>query len=249
MSSVQEQENNNKIAIPSIDSGKGEKGDFSIVDQLPPQHNSIEQENDVNEKSSAGNKKGKKNKVKKPPEENDAIPMSQMFRFATLLDKFYMFIGTIAAFGNGIAVPLMTVIFSGFIDIFSRFSLALSIYNSTQDEAQFVIAKNELDSDIRRHVYYFLILGASIFVASYIQMVTWSIAGANQANVLRRLYYSSLLKQDIAYFDNTPSGDITTRISNDTYTYQEGISEKVGFILQNAATFFGGFIIAFFRSK
>ncbi|CAG8487372.1 13651_t:CDS:2 [Funneliformis mosseae] len=252
--SVPEQENNNNTTIPNIVLGNGEKGeniDFSIVDQLPPQHNSesfVEQEDDVNEKSSAGNKKGKKKKVKKPPEENNAIPVSQIFRFATPLDKFYIFIGTIAAFGNGIAIPLTAVIFSGFINVFSRFSLAVSIYNSTQDEAQFDEAKNELNSDIRRHVYYFMILGASIFVVSYIQMTTWSIAGANQADKVRRLYYSSLLKQEIAYFDSTQSGELTTRISNDTYIYQEGISEKVGLILQNAATFFGGFIVAFFES-
>ena len=58
-----------------------------------------------------------------------------------------------------------------------------------------------------------------------------------------------MLKQEIAYFDNTTTGDITTRISNDTNLYQEGISEKVGLIIQNFSTFIGGFVIAFTKSK
>ncbi|RIA92860.1 P-glyco protein [Glomus cerebriforme] len=171
-----------------------------------------------------------------------------MFRFATPLDKFYMIVGTIAAIANGASIPFMTIIFSGFIDIFARFSLAVSIHNSTGDEGKFDVAKKALETDIRTYVYYFLILGASMFLASYIQMTFWTIAGENQAKRVRKLYYSSILKQEIAYFDNMSTGDITTRISNDTNLYQEGISDKIGLIIQNFSTLFGGFIIAFIKS-
>ena len=45
------------------------------------------------------------------------------------------------------------------------------------------------------------------------------------------------------------TGDITTRVANDTNLYQEGISDKIGLIIQNFATLLGGFIIAFIKSK
>lgn len=172
-----------------------EEIDFSIVDALPPQHtsksNSPEQDNDevedqydkVDEKSSSKIKKSKKKKDKKSSTESNTIPMSQMFRFATPLDKIYMIVGTIAAIANGVAVPFMTVIFSGFIDIFGRFSLAVSIHNSTGDEEKFDEAKRALDTDIRIYVIYFVVLGVAMFFASYIQMTLWTIAGENQANV------------------------------------------------------------------
>src|SRR5581483_12403035 len=99
----------------------------------------------------------------------NTIPITQLFRFSTPLDKFYMLIGTIAAICNGVSLPFMTIIFSGFIDTFARFSLALSIHNSTGDEENFEIAKKEFDSDVRKHASYFLILGAAIFLVSYIQ--------------------------------------------------------------------------------
>ncbi|GBB85298.1 hypothetical protein RclHR1_11860005 [Rhizophagus clarus] len=238
-----------------------EEIDFSIVDALPPQHtsksDSAGQDDDekedhddkVNEKSSSKIKKSKKKKVKKSSKtENNTIPMSQMFRFATPLDKFYMIVGSIAAIANGVSMPFMTIIFSGFIDIFARYSQAVSIHDSTGDEEKFDEAKRALDTDIRTYVFYFVILGAVMFLASYIQMTFWSIAGGNQANRVRKLYYSSILRQEIAYFDNMSTGDITTRISSDTNLYQEGISDKIGFIIQNFATLFGGFIIAFIKS-
>ncbi|RGB26342.1 multidrug resistance protein 1a, partial [Rhizophagus diaphanus] len=185
---------------------------------------------------------------KKSSTESNTIPMSQLFRFATPLDKFYMIVGTIAAIANGVSVPLMTIIFSGFIDIFARFSLAISIHNSTGDEEKFDEAKRALDTNIRTYVIYFVILGAAMFLASYIQMTLWTIAGENQAKRVRKLYYSSILKQEIAYFDNMSTGDITTRISSDTNLYQEGISDKIGLIIQNFSTLLGGFIIAFIKA-
>jgi hypothetical protein len=178
-----------------------EEIDFSIVDALPPQHisksdpseqNDDEKENHdddkVNEKLSSKIKKSKKKKDKKSSTENNTIPMSQMFRFATPLDKFYMIVGTIAAIANGVSLPIMTIIFSGFIDIFARFSRATLIYNSTGDEEKFEEARRALDNDIRTYVYYFIILGASMFLASYIQMTFWTIAGENQANVITNFF-------------------------------------------------------------
>jgi hypothetical protein len=45
------------------------------------------------------------------------------------------------------------------------------------------------------------------------------------------------------------TGDITTRISNDTNLYQEGISDKIGLIIQNFSTLLGGFVIAFIKCE
>lgn len=63
------------------------------------------------------------------------------------------------------------------------------------------------------------------------------------------MYYEAILRQNIAYFDNISTGDITNRITSDSDLYQEGISEKVGLIIQYIATFIAGFVIAFTKGK
>lgn len=192
MSSKEQENDTEKIINTTPTTLYEEEIDFSIVDALPPQHTSKpEQDNDevedqydkVDEKSSSKIKKSKKKKDKKSSTESNTIPMSQLFRFATPLDKFYMIVGAIAAIANGVSVPFMTIIFSGFIDIFGRFSLAISTHNSTGDEEKFDEAKRALDTNIRTYVIYFVILGAAMFLASYIQMTLWTIAGENQAKV------------------------------------------------------------------
>ena len=93
--------------------------DFSIVDALPPQYSSSDStEEEDDEKSPLKDKKSR-------PKGDTMIPMSQMFIFSTPLDKLCMLIGTIAAICNGVALPLMTIIFAGFIDTFARFFFGL----------------------------------------------------------------------------------------------------------------------------
>ena len=57
------------------------------------------------------------------------------------------------------------------------------------------------------------------------------------------------MRQDIEFFDTTSTGDITTRVSGDIHLLQEGMSEKIGFIIQQLACFIGGFIIGFIKGK
>lgn len=51
-------------------------------------------------------------------ETTNSIPFYKLFSFADSLDLALMFVGTIGAVGNGMATPLMTVIFGNLIDAF-----------------------------------------------------------------------------------------------------------------------------------
>jgi ATP-binding cassette subfamily B (MDR/TAP) protein 1 len=57
-----------------------------------------------------------------------------------------------------------------------------------------------------------------------------------------------MLRQNIGFFDNLGSGEVTTRITADTNAIQDGISEKLGLTLNAVATFIAAFVIAFTRS-
>ncbi|GET00767.1 multidrug resistance protein 1 [Rhizophagus clarus] len=219
--------------------------DFSVVDALPPQSNnddinqnelSQSTEKDANVKNS---KKKDKKKDKKDDQKDDKLPFAQLFRYASATDKLYMTLGTICALANGVAIPIMTIIFSDFIQVFIAFGAAI-LSGSGLDAT-----RAELDNGIKKNAIYFIILGCAVFVCAYGQMFFWMTSGENQAKRIRELYYTSILRQDIAFFDSVPTGDVTTRISGDTSVYQEGISEKVGLIIQQFAIFLSGFIIAY----
>ena len=58
--------------------------------------------------------------------------------------------------------------------------------------------------------------GIGLFVCTYAYMQIWVYTGEVNAKRLREKYLQSVLRQDIAYFDNVGAGEVATRIQTDT---------------------------------
>ncbi|WJX90822.1 ABC transporter B member 11 [Trifolium repens] len=170
-----------------------------------------------------------KNKAK--DEKTNTVPLYKLFSFADSLDHLLMFVGTIGAIGNGISMPLMTLIFGNMINAFGG--------SSSTEEVVDEVSKVSLK---------FVYLAAGTFVASLLQLTCWMITGERQAARIRGLYLQTILRQDVSFFDKeTNTGEVVGRMSGDTVLIQDAMGEKVGQFLQLIATFFGGFVIAFIK--
>ncbi|XP_061354694.1 ABC transporter B family member 11-like isoform X1 [Gastrolobium bilobum] len=85
-------------------------------------------------------------------------------------------------------------------------------------------------------------------VCNILELTCWMITGERQAARIRGLYLQTILRQDVSFFDKeTNTGEVVGRMSGDTVLIQDAMGEKVGQFIQLIATFFGGFVIAFFR--
>lgn len=47
------------------------------------------------------------------------VPYKELYRYATVSDKIFIVIGAIASAGNGVVMPLFSVIFGSMTDAFS----------------------------------------------------------------------------------------------------------------------------------
>ncbi|XP_057764048.1 ABC transporter B family member 9-like isoform X1 [Salvia miltiorrhiza] len=162
--------------------------------------------------------------------EEEKVPYYKLFSFADKLDVLLMVVGAIAAIGNGVSQPLMTLIFGKLVDSFGE-GVRSTIVHSVSKVAL-------------KLVY----LGIGGGVASLLQMMCWMVTGERQAARIRGLYLKTILRQDIEFFDTqTSTGEIIGRMSGDTILIQDAMGEKVGKFIQFASTFLGGFLIAFCR--
>ncbi|XVF32988.1 hypothetical protein REPUB_Repub17cG0129900 [Reevesia pubescens] len=162
-------------------------------------------------------------------EKTNTVPFYKLFAFADSTDMLLMIIGTIGAVGNGLSMPLMTVLFGDLVDAFGQ--------NQSDDKVVEVVSKVSL-----RFVY--LAIGAA--AAAFLQVTCWMVTGERQAARIRGLYLKTILRQDVAFFDvETNTGEVVGRMSGDTVLMQDAMGEKVGKFLQLISTFFGGFIVAF----
>lgn len=166
----------------------------------------------------------------KKPDAAKKVSLLGMFRYADRLDVLLMVVGAVGAVANGMADPLVTVLFGDVINSFGE-STTQSIVRS-----------------VNKVVLKFIYLGIGASVVSFLQVSCWTMAGERQSARIRSLYLNAVLRQDIAFFDTElTTGQAVSRMSSDTLVVQDALGEKAGKVLQLASSFFGGFIIAFTR--
>ncbi|XP_051118930.1 ABC transporter B family member 11-like [Andrographis paniculata] len=161
-------------------------------------------------------------------ESANSVPFYKLFVFADSADKLLMIVGSIGAIGNGLSLPLMTILFGDLIDSFG------------QNQSKGVV------SVVSKVALKFVYLALGCGAAAFLQVACWMITGERQAARIRSLYLRTILRQDVAFFDKeTNTGEVIGRMSGDTVLIQDAMGEKVGKFMQLVATFLGGFVIAF----
>ncbi|KAF3949790.1 hypothetical protein CMV_024379 [Castanea mollissima] len=157
------------------------------------------------------------------------VSFLKLFSFVDSTDVLLMIIGTIGAIGNGLGMPIMTIIFGEMVN---------------------VSGINQNNKDIVREVskvcVKVLYLAAGIGVAGFLQVACWMVTG--ERTRIRGFYLKTILRQEIAFFDmEANTGEAVGRMSGDTVLIQDAMGEKVGKFLQLVSTFIGGFFVAFFK--
>ena len=84
-----------------------------------------------------------------------------------------------------------------------------------------------------------------MFIAVSIYGFIWVYTSESISRRKRKMYLTSVLRQDIAFFDSIGAGEIATRIENDTHLIQSGIGDKVANSVMFITTFIVGFILAY----
>ncbi|KAM3350729.1 hypothetical protein ACQJBY_023045 [Aegilops geniculata] len=153
-----------------------------------------------------------------------------MFRYARRTDVALMGVGTVAAMVNGMSEPLMTVVFAAVIESFGGSDNGAVLHR------------------VSKVVMYYIYLGIGTALASFLQVICWTMAGERQSARIRSLYLEAVLKQDVSFFDvEMTTGEAISRMSADTVLVQDALGEKVGKYAQLLTTFVGGFVIGFVR--
>lgn len=92
---------------------------------------------------------------------------------------------------------------------------------------------------------YFIYLFVAKFVLMYIWTTILSISAMRTTAAIKTEFVEKTLRQDIAFFDGAKSGSVASQVSTNGHLIQQGISEKLGIIIQGMVTVIAAFVIAF----
>ncbi|KIV91025.1 hypothetical protein PV10_05615 [Exophiala mesophila] len=178
------------------------------------------------------------------PAQTDAPPSEVLMYFrllafagSTWLDIVLMVVGAICAAASGVPFPLMAILFGELVDDLNAASCEVSATGSGYSYGP------AINSRVLQLVY----IAVGAFVVIFIYIICWSLLSQRLAHRLRTRYFQSLLHQDMAFFDEHQSGEVSVRLNADVQAVQSGTCEKVGIFIASLSFFITAYVIAFTR--
>ncbi|KAL8928056.1 MAG: hypothetical protein Q9172_001111 [Xanthocarpia lactea] len=153
------------------------------------------------------------------------------------LDVFYLLLGFLAAMAAGAPFPLLGILFGELVDELNTASCAK---RQNQD------ARN-LQTSVNTKVILIVYVSIANFLAIYIHTGCFSLFGERLVRRMRENYFRSLLRQEIAFFENLPAGDVASCLTSDIETIRSGVSEKVGIVISSFAYLLGAYVVSFIK--
>jgi ABC-type multidrug transport system fused ATPase/permease subunit len=92
------------------------------------------------------------------------------------------------------------------VDTFAK-KLSVTIFKNDTEYKDVFIDESNMWS------IYMAIVGIAFLICGYIMVATLSRAANNQAHRIRILFFKSILKQDISWYDTKTSGDFATKVT------------------------------------
>jgi hypothetical protein len=160
-----------------------------------------------------------------PPAAVDKVPFRDLFQFATPEEIWMMRFACFCAAGLGLIFPLFSILFG---ELLNSLNGARSLADVASDfSLKFLIIA--LCAGFGGSVSY----GLPVYVAE------------RQMKRVRELYLGSILRQEPAWFDVNKPGEVSSRLAEDTLSWQNGIADKFTQVFANVVGFVASIVIGF----
>eukprot|EP00850_Spirogloea_muscicola_P007655 SM000039S14485 [mRNA] locus=s39:386760:390769:+ [translate_table: standard] len=101
---------------------------------------------------------------------------------------------------------------------------------------------------IRRDVLLMVVFSLVTGIFGGIRGLCFSVVGKRVLKTLQDRLFQGVIIQDVAYFDATTSGELTSRLTNDVSSMAEPLNWMLSTLLRNVLGLTGGFVMCFWTS-
>mmetsp|Transcript_840 Transcript_840/g.1660 ORF Transcript_840/g.1660 Transcript_840/m.1660 type:complete len:1377 (+) Transcript_840:236-4366(+) len=158
-------------------------------------------------------------------DETQLVSALAMFKFCSASDVFIIIVGLVSSALQGAAMPLFSVLLGGLID-------------------DFIVPDDQVVAAGAKYAKLFSYVATGITIVSFFQVACFTVVSERVTLRIRKLYLDSILRQEIAFFDEG-SGELSSRIAENTVLVREALGEKLGQVVQFLTMFVVGYAIGF----
>ncbi|XP_061186070.1 ATP-dependent translocase ABCB1-like [Saccostrea echinata] len=183
-------------------------------------------------------------------EKTQHIGFFQLFRYGSAFDKFILVVGILCAMGGGCATPINFFVYGELANTFILYDVAHKI-NFSNTNQTLLFDREALQNSLnlldiaKEYALYFSLIAIGAFVLGYCSIFCFTLSAERQIRVIRKLFFRSIMRQDMEWFDTHESSELSTRFSEDMHLIYDGIGDKVATFVQWTTTFLISFVIAF----
>ncbi|CDW80084.1 abc transporter family protein [Stylonychia lemnae] len=168
-----------------------------------------------------------KNAKKNPP----MVPYKKiLLTFADRTDRLFLTIGFSSAILCGLGLPSFVFLFGDIADSFQGF-----------------MPVNEILDRITNVAMILTLIGLGVWVFSYLFFSFLIIASERIGQKTRCMYLQAILRQEISWFDEINTSQLSSRLGKECQAIQRAIGEKIGTIVMAFAMSCSGLFFAFFK--
>ncbi|KAF5272694.1 hypothetical protein FQA39_LY07721 [Lamprigera yunnana] len=147
----------------------------------------------------------------------------QLYKYSTKWDKLGIVVGLICTVVGGVSFSFFNLNIGAVTNLIVDYVMKVnSGINATE--------KRSTDEILMENTYDFILvnisLGIILMLSSYVSIVIFNYTALNQTYKIRKLFLTSVLNQDIEWYDKNHTGDFASRMSDDLKKIEEGIGEK-----------------------
>ena len=181
----------------------------------------------------------KTNKTKTKNKKKSASVCRLIYHLSGKSEIFLIILGTIGSIISAISGPIMSYTFGGAINDFS------DIQDLDKNDPNYQIKLNEFIENVKGVYTRYLILGAILFISNFLQAFGWQYSAFRQIHTLKEKYFTLIISQEQAYFDNNNSFELVTKVQTQLEQIELGLGDKFGFVIQKVFTVISGITISF----
>ncbi|KAJ5496532.1 Multidrug resistance protein sirA [Penicillium fimorum] len=154
-----------------------------------------------------------------------------LFKYATVSDLAIIAVSSFCALAAGAIIPLPPIIFGRLSYIFAGID-----GGSSPPNASHLISYYSL---------FFVYIAIAALVVWFVSIAGFSYTGSRVASQIKVRYMESILRQNIALFDDIGTGQMLAQLGADLNTIQDAVSHKLSLTLSAVGTLIATYIVSF----